>query len=86
MHVLFNEHTHRLCVNTRSGVWRQALSETPGIAISVMAHEHYHLVQDQLCCLPPPWRNLAHNLRMESAGKQVADLIDNWITNEVEMP
>ena len=28
----------------------------------------------------------AHNLMMESAWKQVADLIDNWITHELGLP
>ena len=28
----------------------------------------------------------AHNLMMESAWKQVADVIDNWITHELELP
>lgn len=28
----------------------------------------------------------AHNLMMESGWKQVADVIDNWITNELELP
>jgi len=28
----------------------------------------------------------AHNLMMESAWKQVADMIDNWITHELELP
>jgi hypothetical protein len=44
----------QICVNTVSGVWQQGLNETPGIAIAVMAHEHYHTVQGQQGCLPPP--------------------------------
>jgi pimeloyl-ACP methyl ester carboxylesterase len=28
----------------------------------------------------------AHNLMMESAWKQVADVIDNWLTHELELP
>lgn len=31
-------------------------------------------------------RGQAHNLMMESAWKQVANTIDNWITSEVELP
>lgn len=46
---------NRLCVNTRSGVWQEALSGNPGIARSVIAHEHYHVFQHQLGCLPSPW-------------------------------
>lgn len=46
----------RMCVNTSSGVWQQALRGEPGIAMSVMAHEHYHSMQEQLGCLPSPWR------------------------------
>ena len=30
--------------------------------------------------------NQAHNLMMESAWKQVADVIDNWITHELALP
>jgi hypothetical protein len=28
----------------------------------------------------------AHNLMMESAWQQVADVIDNWITDELKLP
>jgi alpha-beta hydrolase superfamily lysophospholipase len=28
----------------------------------------------------------AHNLMMESAQEQVANIIDNWITNELQLP
>lgn len=45
----------RLCVNTRSGVWKQALQDNSGIALAVIAHEHYHVWQHQLGCLSPPW-------------------------------
>lgn len=31
-------------------------------------------------------RGQAHNLMMESAWKQVADIIDNWITHELALP
>lgn len=31
-------------------------------------------------------KNQPHNLMMESAWKQVADLIDNWIANELKLP
>ena len=30
--------------------------------------------------------NQAHNLMIESAWKQVADVIDNWVTDELEVP
>jgi hypothetical protein len=46
---------NRLCINTHSGVWRQGVSANPGIALAVIGHEHYHLVQHQLGCLSPPW-------------------------------
>lgn len=46
----------RLCVNTRSGVWRQALRDEPGLALAVLAHEHFHLWQHERGCLPDPWR------------------------------
>lgn len=42
---------NRLCINTRSGVWQQALNQNPAIALSVIAHEHYHVLQHQLGCL-----------------------------------
>jgi len=45
-----------MCVNTSSGTWQQALRGEPGIAMSVMAHEHYHSMQEQLGCLLSPWR------------------------------
>jgi hypothetical protein len=46
----------RMCVNTSSGTWQQALRGEPGIMMSVMAHEHYHSMQKQLGCIPSPWR------------------------------
>ncbi len=45
----------RMCVNTSNGVWRQAMRGEPGIMMSVMAHEHYHSMHEQLGCLPSPW-------------------------------
>lgn len=47
---------NRLCVNTRSRVWQQALQANHGIALAVIAHEHYHVWQQQRGCLSPPWQ------------------------------
>jgi hypothetical protein len=47
---------NRLCVNTLSGVWQDSLNNNTGFAFSVIAHEHYHLLQHQLGCLSSPWQ------------------------------
>jgi hypothetical protein len=61
---------NRLCVNTRNGVWQQALQANPGIALAVIAHEHYHVWQHQLGCLSPPW-NKQYDWLIEGAASYV---------------
>jgi hypothetical protein len=61
---------NRLCVNTRSAVWQQALQDNPGIALAVIAHEHYHVWQQQLGCLSPPW-NKEYDWLIEGAATYV---------------
>lgn len=49
-----------VCVQTRGQVWRYALREDPVLALSIIAHEHFHNLQGQLGCLPGPG---AHTFR-----------------------
>jgi hypothetical protein len=42
-----------LCLNTDGPGWTDA-REDPALAGSVIAHEHYHLLQAELGCLPGP--------------------------------
>jgi hypothetical protein len=79
---------NRLCVNTHSGVWRQALQDNPGIALAVIAHEHYHVWQQQLGCLSPPW-NKEYDWLIEGGASYVGwetaitsgHLSRSWVDN-----
>jgi len=42
----------RLCINTRSRVWKSAAAN-PWIPLALVAHEHFHVLQSQIGCLPP---------------------------------
>ncbi|HEU4798186.1 MAG TPA: hypothetical protein VFT63_04610 [bacterium] len=46
----------RLCINTRSRVWRSATADRRWIPLAVVAHEHFHVLQGQIGCLPPRGR------------------------------
>ena len=43
-----------ICVQTQGRVWRYAIREDPDLALSIIAHEHFHNLQGQLGCLPKP--------------------------------
>ncbi len=44
----------RLCVDTRTPSWRRIARDDPVLARGVSAHEHVHVLQAELGCLPPP--------------------------------
>lgn len=46
----------RLCLNTRSTVWKSAAAGDPWIPLAAIARDHFHVLQGQTGCLPSQGR------------------------------